>query len=278
MKRIQTALVIVAAVMLTVGPAFAGSAIIGSVAGSKNATIDGQALVANTTVFSGDSLRVKEGVAVVAVGSGGRLVFGEATEASFLREGSDVTVLLGQGNVLLYQGRSGVNLAVRVGEVTVAPTGGYKTLGEIAMVNGAVVVKAREGKLRVEGKGPAVEVVKGKTVTVKAARTAARAPQGGAAAGGASALQVGTLAGSGAGAVLGGVAAKKAGDAADEAQAATSAAQIAQVEAAAAAAAAEAAGDAANAAGCAINDVVVDDGGVSVYEPPTGFSCGENSI
>jgi hypothetical protein len=33
--------------------------------------------------------------------------------------------------------------------VTVSPTGGYKTLGEIAMVNGVVVVvKAREWKLR----------------------------------------------------------------------------------------------------------------------------------
>ncbi|MBI4164112.1 MAG: hypothetical protein HY508_00080, partial [Acidobacteria bacterium] len=53
MKRTQTTLMILAAVMLAVGPMYAGSAIIGSVAGSKNATIDGQALVPNTTVFSG---------------------------------------------------------------------------------------------------------------------------------------------------------------------------------------------------------------------------------
>ncbi|MBI4166703.1 MAG: hypothetical protein HY508_13315, partial [Acidobacteria bacterium] len=70
MKRTQTALMILAAVMLAVGPMYAGSAIIGSVAGSKNATLDGQALVPNTTVFSGDSLRVKDGAAVVAVGRG----------------------------------------------------------------------------------------------------------------------------------------------------------------------------------------------------------------
>jgi hypothetical protein len=269
MKRMQRALIIVAAMMLAVGPMYAGSAIIGSVAGSKNATIDGQALVPNTTVFSGDSLRVKDGAAVVAVGRGSRLVFGEETVASFLREGTDVTVLLGQGNVLLYQGQAGVNLAVKVGSLRVAPTGGYKTLGEIAMVNGAVVVKAREGKLRVEGNGPAVEVVKGKTITVKEARTAGRAPQGGAAAGGVSAIQVATLAGSGVSAVLGGVAMKKAGDAKDEASAATAAANSAKSSADAATAAANSAGDAANAAGCALN--VVSDS--SEYTPPAGFTC-----
>ena len=42
--RLLTALTIMAMAMLAVGPAFAGSAIIGAVAGSKNATIDGQAL------------------------------------------------------------------------------------------------------------------------------------------------------------------------------------------------------------------------------------------
>lgn len=273
MKRIQTALVIMAMMMLAGSSASAGSAIIGSVAGSKNATIDGQALVANTTVFSGDSLRVKEGAAVVAVGRGSRLVFGEDTVASFLREGTDVTVLLGQGNMQLYQGQAGIKLAVKVGTVTVSPTGGYKTLGEIAMVNGAVVVTAREGKLRVEGNGPAVEVVKGKTLTVKDARKAARAPQGGAAVSGATALQVGSIAGSGVSAVLGGVAASKAGDAQDAAAAATTAAVAAQQEAADAAAASQAAGEAANAAGCAINDVVIADGGVSVYTPPAGFAC-----
>jgi hypothetical protein len=257
------------AMLMMAGTALAGSAIIGSVAGSKNATIDGQALAPNTTVFSGDSLRVKEGAAVVAVGRGSRLVFGEETVASFLREGTEVTVLLGQGNVVLYQGQAGVNLAVKVGEIKIAPTGGYKTLGEIAMVNGAVVVKAREGKLRVEGNGPAVDVVKGKTLTVKEARRAGRAPQGGGTVSAATALQVGSIAGSGVSAVLGGVAAKKAGDAQDAADAATAAATDAQAEAADAAAAAQAAGNAANAAGCAVNEAT----GTSVYTPPPGFSC-----
>ena len=269
MRRMQRALVVVAAMMLAVGPMYAGSAIIGSVAGSKNATIDGQALVPNTTVFSGDSLRVKDGAAVVALGRGSRLVFGEETVASFLREGTDVTVLLGQGNVLLYQGQAGINLAVKVGTLTVAPTGGYKTLGEIAMINGAVVVTAREGKLRVEGNGPAVEVVKGKTITVKEARTAGRAPQGGAAAGAGTILQWGSLAGSGVSAVLSGVAENNARKAEQTSRAAEQSAAEAKISADDATAAAESAGDAANTAGCALNETQ----GESIYVPPAGFSC-----
>ena len=83
-------------------PAFAGSAVVGSVAGSMNATVGGQTLLPNTTLFSGDSLEVKDGVAVVALGSASRLVFGRDTVASFLRDSNEVTVLLGQGNVSVF--------------------------------------------------------------------------------------------------------------------------------------------------------------------------------
>ena len=261
MKRTTMVLAVVAAVLLTVAPMLAGSAVIGSVAGSTNATIDGQALMPKTTVFSGDSLQVKDGAAVVALGSQSRLVFGRETAASFLRDGREVTVLLGRGNVSLYQGQAGMSLRVKVGTVTVSPTGEYKTLGEVAMLNGAVVVTAKEGKLRVESNGTAQEIAKGKTVTV-AARPA-RAPNGGAGSGsaggggGSTALQVASVAASGTGAVLSGVAISRAGDARDAASAAN------------ATAAAQAAGDAANAAGCAVN-LAVDS---SVYTPPSGFTC-----
>ena len=278
-RAIVLGIVLVAA--LAVVPAFGGSAVVGSVAGSMNATLGGQALIPNTTIFSGDSLQVKDGAAVVAVGRGSRLVFGRETVASFLREASEVTVLLGQGNVSLYQGQAGVNLRVKVGTVTVAPTGEFKTLGEIAMVNGAVVVTAKEGKLRVEGNGPAQEVVKGKTIMVSA--KAARSPQGGAAGAGAgsgsagmsasTALQIGSVAAGGTSAVMSGVAISRAGDAKDAAAAANATAADAVSAANAAAASADAAGQAANAAGCALDTVVPDVDGASPYTPPEGFSC-----
>jgi len=272
-QRMGIVLGMMLVVALAVVPAFGGSAVVGSVAGSMNATLGGQALIPNTTIFSGDSLQVKDGAAVVAVGRGSRLVFGRETVASFLREASEVTVLLGQGNVSLYQGQAGVNVRVKVGTVTVAPTGEFKTLGEVAMVNGAVVVTAKEGKLRVEGNGPAQEVVKGKTITV-AAKTA-RSPQGGAAGAGSgsagmstsTALQVGSVAAGGTSTVMSGVAISRAGDARDAAAAANSTASDAVSAAEDAAAAAAAAEAAANAAGCALDKVSVANDGVSVFDP-----------
>ena len=242
------------------GAALAGSAVIGSVAGSRNATIGGQALLPNTTIFSGDSLAVKDGAAVVSVGSGSRLVFGRETAASFLRDEREVTVLLGQGNVSMYHPAGGAALRVKAGEISVLPAGGFKTLGEVAMLNGVVVVTAKEGKLRVEGSGPAVEVAKGKTITLTS--KAARAPQGGAAGSGvsvATGLQVAGVAGSGVAVGTSTVAMSRAGDARDEAANAANVAADAVNAAEAAEAAAQAAEDAANAVGCALNEVASPD-------------------
>jgi hypothetical protein len=273
-RKMRVALMVLAAALVVALPTFAGSAIVGSVAGSMNATLGGQALMPNTTVFSGDSLQVKDGAAVVAVGPSIRLVFGRETVASFLRDAGEVTVLLGQGNVSMYQGQAGTSLRVKVGTVSVVPATGFKTLGEVAMVNGAVIVTAKEGKLRVEGNGPAVEVVKGKTITVNAKADRTPAPQGGAGAGvnAATALQVGSIAAGGTSAVMSGVAISRAGDARDAASAANSTAAAAVSAANDAQAAAEAAGEAANAAGCALNEAFP--GLASPYDPSAGgYSC-----
>jgi hypothetical protein len=169
-------ILVVAVAMMVAGwiPAMAGSAAIGSLAGSRNATLSGQEAMPNTTVFSGDSLHVRDGVAVVALGQGSRMVFRRETEASFLKESDGVTVLLRSGNLSLFQPQAGSAVRVKAGEVAVEPAAGYKTLGEVAMVNGSVVVTAKEGLLKVEGNGAVKEVAAGKTITV-AAKTA-RAP------------------------------------------------------------------------------------------------------
>jgi energy-converting hydrogenase Eha subunit H len=59
-------------------PVFAGSAAVGSVAGTISATVGGQTLVPNTTLFGSDSLQVKGGGAGVAPVSASRIVFGHA--------------------------------------------------------------------------------------------------------------------------------------------------------------------------------------------------------
>lgn len=271
--------------------AFAGSAAIGSVAGSINSTVSGQPLLPNSTIFSGDTLKVKDGATVVAMSSGSRLVFGRETEASFLRDGSDVTVLLGQGNISVFDPDSTAGLRVKVNELTVVPGKGFKTLGEVATLGDAVVVTVKEGALHVEGNGAPVDVAKGQTITIQP--KSARAPQSGGAqkmsGGGNTALEAGALGAGVVAAILAGIALKRAGDAKDQAtlavsaaNSATSAANAADADAKAATAAANAATAAANNAnatansvGCALNNFNNNTFGVpSPYDPtPNGFTC-----
>jgi hypothetical protein len=285
MTRLRDAVLAVFFV-LTIGiilssSAFAGSAVVGSVAGSMNATVGGHEVVPNATIFSGDSLQVKEGVAVIAVGRGSRMVFGRESTVSFSREADSVTAVLGQGNVSVFYPDGGVGVRVKVGEVTIAPAKGFKTLGEVAMANGTIVVSTKEGLLRVEGNGPAVEVAKGKTVAVMP-KKAAGAPQGGSGGHGHSVngIEVATLGAAGVGAVLGGVAYHSANEARDNANSAIAAANAATAAANAATAAANAATDAANTAaananmvGCALDQYAVNNDQASPYYPPEGYSC-----
>lgn len=280
--RFHTFLLIALLTLASV-PAFAGSAVVGSVAGSMNSTVSGQPLLPNSVIFSGDTLKVKDGATVVAMSSGSRLVFGRETEASFLRDGSDVTVLLGQGNVSVFDPDSAAGLRVKVNELTIVPGKGFKTLGEVAALNGAVVVTVKEGALKVVGNGAPVDVTKGQTITINPKN--ARAPQGGGAqklsGGGNTALEAGALGAGVAAAILAGIALKRAGDAKDAANtaasnaaAATAAANKADADAVAATAAANTAANNSNAVGCALNTFNNETFGVpSPYTPPSGFSC-----
>src|SRR5579862_1399477 len=243
---------------LGVAPSFAASAVIGSVAGGTNATIGGQALMPNTTLFSGDSLQVKDGAAVVAMGMGSRMVFGRETLASFEKGTDDVTVTLAQGNVSMYHPVNGTAMRVKIGDVSVLVEKGYKTLGEVAMVNGAVVVTAKEGVLRVQGPDRTMELTKGKTIEIapKAAGSPAPGQTAGAAGAGSAAshvstfevLSIASVGAGGAATATGVVSIKKADDAKTAADASTAAANAAAAAANAATAASNAATAAANAA------------------------------
>jgi hypothetical protein len=175
--RLRISLIMLIGVMLASEPVFAASAVVGSVAGSMNASVGGQALLPNTTVFSGDSLQVKEGAAVVALDNGNRVALGKDTVASFLRNNDAVTVVLKEGNVSLFHPDSKTALKVQAGGVTVESAPGFKTLGEVAMVNGTVMITAKDGTLQVNENGKTVEVAKGKTIAL--VPKTARAPQTG---------------------------------------------------------------------------------------------------
>ncbi len=254
-------------------PIFAGSAAIGTVAGSLNATDSGQALLPNTTIFSGDHLQVENGAAVIAFANGSRMALGQNTQAQFLREESGVNVELAEGNVSMYHPAQGSNLEVNVEKWAITPGRGFKTVGDVAMLNGAVVVTAKQGLLHVAGNGQSLDVTQGKTITLLPKTKAM--PQAGTSqklVGGNTALEAGALVAGGVAAVLAGVAVKRAGDANTNAQNATTQAAAATSAANAATSAATAAGDAANAAGCAL-DTINPMMSPSPYIPPTGFSC-----
>lgn len=186
---------------------FAASAVVGSVAGGTNATIAGHALMPNTALFSGDSLQVNDGAAVVAMGMGSRMVFGRETAATFERGTDEVTVTLGQGNVATYHPENGIPFRVKAGEVTVVAAKGFKSLGEVAMINGTVVVTAKEGTLKVEGPGRSLELTRGKTIAITARVAGSPAPGQAGGAGSAAAhlstAQWVSIAGLGAGGVAG---------------------------------------------------------------------------
>jgi hypothetical protein len=234
----------------------------------------------HTVIFSGDSLQVKDGALVVATDNGSRMAFGRDTIASFQRDAHAVTVVLSAGNVSLYHADGQMGLRVQAANVTVEAAPGFKTLGDVAMMNGAVVVTAKDGALRVNDGGRTVEVAKGKTITVTP--KTARAPQTGGSqklGGGSTALEAGALAAGAAAAILAGIGLSRANDAKSNAAAAESAANAAGAAAVSAAAQATSAAlnaqTTANAAGCALNSYNVATFNVtpSPYTPPLGQTC-----
>ncbi|HEV2419240.1 MAG TPA: hypothetical protein VGX94_15700 [Terriglobia bacterium] len=265
-------------------PIFAGSAAIGTVAGSLNATVSGQALLPNSTVFNGDQFQVKDGAAVIALMNGSRMTLGSETQAQFFKETDGVTVALAKGNVSMFHPAKGSNLAVSAEKWSVTPGKGYKTVGEVAMLNGAVVVTTKEGSLHVVGNGQTLDVAQGKTITLLPKNAAM--PQTGTSqklVNGNTGLEAAGLGAGAAAAILAGIAMSRAGNARDaanaadtQAAAATSAANAATSAANAATSAATLAGQAANNAGCAENYQANPNGlpNASPYLPPAGYSCG----
>ncbi len=155
-------------------PALASPLPIGSIVGSQNAVLDGQQALPNTTVLSGDTLRVDDGVAMVALGQGSRMVVGQDSDASFLQQAEGVTVSLNRGRVSVYQPAAGNGFRVKAGNVTIAPVQGYPTLGDVAMADGLLLVTAKHGALQIEKDGTTQKVLAGKTITIDT--RAARAP------------------------------------------------------------------------------------------------------
>ena len=169
---------------------------------------------------------------------------------------------------------------MKAGDVTVSPRTGNKTLGEVAMLDGSLVVTAKQGNLQVERQGRTEQVLEGKTVTMPVTAAApvpspAAPPAGNAHITTATTLGVMAVGAGSAAAVLAGLGMSRSSDARDAANAATTAANNATTAANAATDAANAAAAAANASGCAENveNENENPGTPSPYTPPAGYSC-----
>jgi len=232
-------------------PALAGSSIVGSVAGSTNATIGGQPAIDGSTIFSGDCLKVNDGMAVVTLGRGNRAVFGRNSEVSFWPEGDGVIAHLASGSVSIFQpGKEQTGMRIKFGEMTIGPAGGSKTLGEVAMLGDTVVVRTKLGMMSVSfANGKTTQVPAGKALTLTPAGRAPREAAGSHHSG--SNIKGGqwaTLAAAGTAALLAGILLNKTDNATSAATGAGAAAAAAETAASNAATAANAAAAAASSA------------------------------
>lgn len=174
-KLLGSSLFIFVAMVLTVAVALAGVLPVGALMESRNATVDGRDPLPHTTLLSGDRVQVKDGLALVTLDQGNRMVLGRETEASFLKDAKAVSISLRHGSLAFYHPQASSRFRIRAGSVTVSPAKDYKALGELAMADGALMVTAKDGVLEVEKSGHSQEVTPGKTITI--ATPAGSAPE-----------------------------------------------------------------------------------------------------
>ena len=152
-----------------------GPEAVGSLVGSRNATLDGQPPLAHTVLLSGDKLTVNDGLAMVTLDRGNRMALGADSEASFLREAKTLTVLMARGSLSLYLPLDGSGLRVKAGDVTVAPVQSEKVLAEIAVAGGMLEVSVNDGSVKIEKDGTTSDVAKGHTMAIATAAAGAAA-------------------------------------------------------------------------------------------------------
>jgi len=75
-------------------------------------------------------------------------------------------VTLNQGNVTAYYFPEGTPLRVEAGEILITAASGLKAVGEIAIVDGSIVITAKEGSLQVDNLGALQILPQGQTTVI----------------------------------------------------------------------------------------------------------------
>ena len=143
---------------------FAAS-VIGVVTQSSQASIGGSPALRGQTVFSGDSMRVGDGGAVIILGGTARVIVRRDTEVSFQREQDGGTVaLLARGDLSFSNYGDNPEIRVRTGNITIRPASHLRTQGIVTRRDGALEIAATFGSVRVEGVGQPMDLSEGKAV------------------------------------------------------------------------------------------------------------------
>jgi hypothetical protein len=161
----------------------AAPAVVGSVHGSRNATIDGINAIPGQTVLSGDRVRVNDGAAIVSLNQskGSQITLGPETVATFNREADEVEVRLEEGNGYLaftHSSEDASPLRIMRGSVSISAAKGLATRGRVEVAGQTLTVAAWRGVLRVEEDGKTMDLPEGREIQLTA-DTAGSSPAAG---------------------------------------------------------------------------------------------------
>jgi len=158
-------------------PVLGASAPVGKVVPRSGSNqLNGNALVLETTLFSGDSVTTQtDGLAVILLSQGDQIHLGPASSVRVLEAGDSLMVTLQRGMTLTRSGH-GRTVAVNAAGVLVRPAGVASY--EVAIDGGAILVASREGTVEVQGTNQSFVVPAGKTMKFELAANTAPGPIG----------------------------------------------------------------------------------------------------
>lgn len=148
--------------------AASGTEALGRVVSAAPATVNGQVLPNDSTLFNGDRLATgPQGWARVFLSQGEQIHLGSQSQAQARRQGDRIEVELVAGQLAL-RTRGSNNVSVRSNGLEITPRTPTNAVWEVARLgDGITVVSARQGALEVRASNRTVEVLPGQSLRVQ---------------------------------------------------------------------------------------------------------------
>lgn len=159
-------LAVIVMVLCRAAPALepARHVVVGFVLAGKYATISGKPVQAASTILSGDRVSAGRTAATLAIAGGGKITIGQDAQVTFRREQNEVLALLDSGGILFSGLNDATGFRVRAGNISVAAKRGWNAAAIVEVTTTTLAVAAREGFVRVEGDGHAIDLTKGRAI------------------------------------------------------------------------------------------------------------------